>query len=387
MLLLQLDGRIPNLALMRLAAHHQARGDHVELGRLDTIRRVERRLLEADKVYASLIFERTISPDYSLYPWFTASLGFSQRGCRLKCPFCIVGRKEGAVREEQTITQLWRGEPWPRHLLLLDNDFFGQPAWRERIQEIRDGNFKVSFCQGINARMLTDETAEAIASVRYSDDGFTTRRLYTAWDNRKDEARLFRGLEALVRYGVKPEHIMVYMLVGYWPGETAEDRDYRRRRLREFGCKPYPMPFVRTPELVGFQRWVVRWYDLVSSWAEWQAAGYNPYGLRLYDAPPKPPRRRMAPWTQARRARQLARLVPVLGTHGGARFQADNVSLGKRGGNSSAYRVARLKRDYPYVAEALARGEFASVAAAWRAATRSAATVPWPAASLGGSGQ
>lgn len=30
-LLLQLDGKLPNMALMRLAHHHRAKGDHVAL--------------------------------------------------------------------------------------------------------------------------------------------------------------------------------------------------------------------------------------------------------------------------------------------------------------------------------------------------------------------
>jgi hypothetical protein len=66
------------------------------------------------------------------------------------------------------------------------------------------------------------------------------RRIYTAWDNRGDEELIYAGLNRLVKYGVKRDHIMVFMLVGYWRGETQEDRDYRRRRLREFGARPYP---------------------------------------------------------------------------------------------------------------------------------------------------
>jgi hypothetical protein len=314
-LLIQLDGKIPNIALMRLAAHHAALGDSVTLRRAGNVRSVQPELEdpEWDRVYGSLIFERTkpfaeavarVYPgiilggtgwdlsvtlealgvttrvqDYAYYPGWTQSIGFTQRGCRLKCSFCVVPRKEGAVTEEQTIAELWRGEPWPRHLILLDNDFFGQPRWRARIEEIRAGGFKVSFNQGINARMLNDETAAAIAGVDYRDDSMKTKRIYTAWDNRKDEARLFRGLEALVGHGVKPDHIMVYILIGYWPGETAEDRDYRRRRLREFGARPYPMPFQRTPELVGFQRWVIGAYDKRIAWAEWAAAHYRPERL------------------------------------------------------------------------------------------------------------
>ncbi|MCC6591585.1 MAG: hypothetical protein IT168_33170 [Bryobacterales bacterium] len=224
--------------------------------------------------------------DYSLYPTYRHSIGFTQRGCRLRCSFCVVPRKEGAVRAESTIADIWRGEPWQKNIVLLDNDFFGQHRWRERISEIRDGGFRVSFNQGVNVRLIDAEIADAIASVKYYDDGFTARRLYTAWDNSKDEARLFNGLELLAKAGVKPDHIMVYMLIGFWPGEKHEDREYRRRKLREFGCRPYPMPFVRTPELIGFQRWVVRRADLMCSWEEFQRAGYRPEKVRVDESCP-----------------------------------------------------------------------------------------------------
>ena len=152
--------------------------------------------------------------------------------------------------------------------------------WRERIREIREGRFKVSFNQGINCRCLSEEAAEAIASVNYRDDSMQEKRIYTAWDSRGDETQLFAGLGRLVKYGVKPDDIMVYMLCGYWPGETHEDRDYRRRRLREFGARPFPMPFERTPELVGFQRWVIGAYDKRVPWQDWADANYQPRNLR-----------------------------------------------------------------------------------------------------------
>ncbi len=316
-LLLQLDGArtLPNIALMRIAAHHAELGDTCELRYAPDEQSVPPHLGDHfDLVYASAIFQKTrpvvdvvlrewpgvivggtgvdvagtlerhgittVTQDYSIYPEFRFNIGFARRGCRLRCPFCVVPLKEGAVRNEQTIGEIWRGEPYPRDLILLDNDFFA-PGWEPLVEEIRNGGFRVSFNQGINARMLTPEVAEAIASIDYRDDSFTRKRLYTAWDNRKDEARLFSGLETLARHGVKPDHVMVYMLIGYWPGETHEDREYRRAKLREFGARPYPMPYVRTRELVGFQTWVIGAYDKRVPWDAWQASGYNPRKLNL----------------------------------------------------------------------------------------------------------
>lgn len=323
---------------MRIAASHRRRGDEVH--RVD-IRKpgaaIPETLNAFDKVYASLIFEstrpvaeaiRTARPDaiiggtgawpdlqyrtieelglgdsgvdYSIYPDFRDSIGFSQRGCRLKCDFCVVPKKEGPVQETDSIMGIWRGDPYPRNILLLDNDFFGQPSWRDKIDEARRGRFKVCFTQGINARFLDEESAAAIASVDYRDGRFKERRIYTAWDNRRDEERLFRGLEALKKHGVRPQAIMVYILIGYWKrcpicdrelsaetsrcpahlaelqAESHEARDYRRQRLREFGARPYPMPFMRTRELVGFQRWCIGGYDKWIPWDRWLEANYDP---------------------------------------------------------------------------------------------------------------
>lgn len=328
--LFQLDGKIPNLALMRIAAHYRELGEEVSLRIVGNADALSRTLFDSpDKVYASAIFRRTIplveefvkvwpdaivggtaldpargneivplSPvvqrkhtsleqygittnacDYSLWPTFRQSIGFTQRGCRLNCSFCGVPAKEGKVKAVGTALEIWRGDPWPKELLLLDNDFFGQPNWRARIAEIRDGGFKVSFNQGINARCLTEEAAEAIASVNYCDDSMKVKRIYTAWDSLGDEERLFAGLNRLVKYGVKPDHIMVYMLIGYWPRETAADREYRRAKLRAFGARPYPMPYIRNQETVGFQRWVIGAYDKRFSWDRWQAANYRPEKL------------------------------------------------------------------------------------------------------------
>lgn len=325
-LLTQLDGALPNLALMKLSHWHKARGDEVVF-----TRNVERRegepepdmadmfADEYDRVYGSAIFKfsqirlmkfmrryphaivggtGTDKPldfsieaevigheyehyDYSIYPDVTYSMGYTMRGCRLNCGFCVVRKKEGKPRSVSTIPQLWRGDPWPKHLHLLDNDFFGQDReqWMARLDEMRSGGFKVAMTQGINCRMIDNESAAAIASINYRDSQFKDRRLYTAWDSLHDEKRLMRGLELLAKHGVKPDHIMVYMLIGYRDGETEADWLHRQRTLRAFGARPYPMPFVRTKETVGFQRWVVGSYDKRVAWDDWKRAGYQPRNL------------------------------------------------------------------------------------------------------------
>jgi len=294
----QLDGSLPNLALMRIASFHRSRGDHIEFRHgADAVAR-HLGEPEYDRVYAGAIF-RFSSPlieafkqqwpqaiiggtgtgnpitvedligahsglDYDLYPRFTASIGFTQRGCRLACKFCVVPGKEGKPVSVATVADIWRGTgknyPHPKHLHLLDNDFFGQAEdqWRTRIGEMRDGGFKVSFTQGINVRAMTPAVAEAVASVEYRDNQFRRRRLYTAWDNLKDEGIFFRGVDLLEAAGVPPAHIMAFMLVGFDKRETWERIHHRFDRMVERGIKPYPMVFDHTRrDLKRFQRWAV----------------------------------------------------------------------------------------------------------------------------------
>lgn len=301
----QIDGALPNLALMRLAHWHKAKGDDVVV-----TRHIEPDLFEPrsyDVVYGSAIFkfsqdriERfqnawptgllggtgttsfgTVEDvtgrdyqkcDYSGWPKFTASLGFTQRGCRLKCKFCVVPGKEGKPASIATIPEIWRGAPWPKHLHLLDNDFFGQPEdqWQARISEIRNGDFKVCLSQGINVRLINDDAAAALSTIKYRDTHFKAKRLYTAWDNYGDEKIFFRGVDCLERNGIPPKHLMAYMLIGFDRKETWARIWHRFNRMVERGVAPYPMVFDRSrTDLLCFQRWVITGLYRFVSWGDY----------------------------------------------------------------------------------------------------------------------
>lgn len=313
--LTQIDGKLPNLALMKLARFYRDSGNEIHF-----TKHVERDMLEPDYgyVYGSAIFSFSIDRvnkfrkqfpqaivggtyditnnktieqhlgitenelyDYSIYPHFDSSIGFTQRGCRLKCGFCVVPKKEGKPRSVNTVYDIWRGNPYPKHLHLLDNDFFGQPReqWEARIDEIKTGGFKVCLNQGINIRMIDEDSAKALSSIPYYDDSFKVRRLYTAWDNLGDEERFFRGVDILENHGIPPSNLMVYMLIGYDKRETWERIMYRFEKMTVRNIRPYPMIYgdrYRTLSLGGynkrishkqlweFQRWVIRrYYELM----------------------------------------------------------------------------------------------------------------------------
>ena len=83
-----------------------------------------------------------------------------------------------------------------------------------------------------------------------------------------------RGINILFDAGIKPHHIMVYFLCGYWLGEKFEDVFYRFEKMNSLGLLPYPMVYNNSDvELKKFQRWVIRRYYKFVPWDEYSRSG------------------------------------------------------------------------------------------------------------------
>lgn len=255
--LIQIDGKMPNLALMKLASWHRKEGDDVRIIDLST--------LGVDRWYGSKIFmggsgfdvkqklpkeiEAQI-PDYELFN-MDYSIGFTSRGCIRDCGFCIVKEKEGSLKECDFAKDI-------KHLkyLMLDNNFLASPMWKEKLQFFIDNNIKVSFNQGLDIRLIDDEKAQMLSKVKYYDWKFSRRCIYFAFDDPALENVVRNKLKVIIKY-IKPYHIMVYMLVGF-NTEFSQDM-HRFEVLREYGVDPFVMVYNNRkdkPILRHFARWV-----------------------------------------------------------------------------------------------------------------------------------
>lgn len=267
------DSRIPNLALMKISAYHKAQNDTVEMYKplwLDTY----------DKIYASKVFDfsdgsnlipdhmeiggtgwdnktlpqhiEDLQPDYSLYN-YPHNIGFTMRGCRFVCKFCVVPAKEGKPKSNNTIEEIWTNRA-SNFIVLLDNDFFGNPFWKDRIAEINALGLQVNFSQGLNIRIITDEQAEALASVHFRDMSGNNRTVHFAWDRINDEKWIHSGIERVIAAGIKPYQMMFYILIGY--DTTPEEDMHRIEMLRDYGCLPFVMPYNKEDQ---YQKRLARW--------------------------------------------------------------------------------------------------------------------------------
>lgn len=275
--IIQVDGKLPNLALMKIVGYHESQGDQVEwyLGNLFAD--------QYDLIYASKIFGFSQTPDlpagksfiggtgidffnrlpaeiesanvsYTLYPECTYHVGFSMKGCRFACKFCCVPKKEGRPYKYNQIDEILTNPNGGNRLMLLDNDFFGGD-WEENLNRIIELKLKVCFVQGLNIRILTQDQANLLAKCNYTNSKFNQKYLTFAWDRYNDGKLIHKGIKICNDAGIPCNHMQFFILIGF---DTTPEQDYERvMTLRELGCMPFVMPYKRdNPYQKAFTRWV-----------------------------------------------------------------------------------------------------------------------------------
>ncbi|MBQ1450754.1 MAG: hypothetical protein IIZ12_07500 [Eggerthellaceae bacterium] len=268
--LIDVDSKIPNLALMRASTYHKQRGDDVKLG-YDPL------FDSPDLCYASKVFDFTpepeympdcetlkggpgydldaimpfedydrIMPDYSLYGCDYA-IGRFTRGCPNRCPWCVVPKMDGnEVRHVADLNDFWCGQEIVR--LLDDNIMADADEFARDCEQLSGASVKVIW-EALDIRLITDETAKALASVRQG-----AKRLHFAWDGHGQDSAIVPGIETLTRHGIKPWRLMFYVLVGF--NTTPEYDMHRIMTLHELGANPFVMPFDKSQP---YQRHLARW--------------------------------------------------------------------------------------------------------------------------------
>lgn len=267
--LIDVDSKIPNLALMRASTWHKQRGDSVKLG-------YEPLFDHPDFCYASKIFDFTlepqfmpdcetlkggtgydlkvrmpfddydrIMPDYSLYGCDYA-IGRFTRGCPNNCPWCVVPKMDGRkVVHVADLSDFWSGQSVVR---LLDDNILANPDEFSRdCEQLSKAGVKAMF-DALDARFINDQTAAALASIK------THKYIHFAWDGHSQDESVLKSIEILRKHGIKPYRLMFYVLVGF---NTTKDYDlYRIYTLRDLGVNPFVMPFDKSDR---YQKDLARW--------------------------------------------------------------------------------------------------------------------------------
>lgn len=268
--LVDIDSRIPNLALMQVSAYHKAQGDEVGFD-----------VNDPDRVYISCIFSKNaanargvatmfpgadvtlggsglgyswlpeamqkIRPDYDLYP-SEYSLGFTSRGCIRNCEFCIVRAKEGRFRRWQHPRE-FHDERFDT-IAMLDNNILADKKWFFEVSDwCLAHRLKVDFMQGLDVRLLDEEIAERLKALRWAAN------IRFAFDHVDEEPAVLQGIRLLDAAGINLRNDVSFFVLAGFKGSTFEDALYRCRRLREAGTNAYVMRYTRSSKLNALARW------------------------------------------------------------------------------------------------------------------------------------
>lgn len=188
---------------------------------------------ERIEIYRGLVPEvEDLLPDYSLVPGWMASILFSSRGCIRNCEFCSVRVLEPEFKPKKSVKNLIY--PGHKKVIFWDNNFLASPYWKDILGEIEEMGLEVDFNQGLDARLLTEETTVRLRKLKIPI-------IRLAYDTRGIRESLKRAIRLLKEAGFRGRKIIVYCLYNF--SDCPEDFRERIMDLIDWGVVAYPMRY------------------------------------------------------------------------------------------------------------------------------------------------
>ena len=261
----------PNLALAKIARYWRNRGgqiswaspmehyDIVYMSKVFNFSPDDTYIYDADKIIKGGTGYDPLSqlpdeidrlqPDYSIYPNIPkdTAYGFLTRGCPNKCRWCVVPKKEGAIRPYMDVDEI--AIEGRRKLVLMDNNILAAGDYCiQQLQKIIERGYRVDFNQALDARLVTDEIAQLLAKVKWLDNNC----IRFGCDTHGQIAECERSMNMINRYGFTGQYFLYTMLtsdfrecyerITYWWHRTQETRASHQGRYVYPHAQPYRDP-------------------------------------------------------------------------------------------------------------------------------------------------
>ena len=297
--------RFPNLACMKLSAHHKEKGDQVSL--MLSWADIHR----YDKVYISKVFTDTFCPehilerdnveyggtgffydkapplpaevehtmpDYDLYrEWATekialgekkdkyryylnTSIGFTTRGCFRKCEFCVNQNSGGVVRHSP-VEEFF--DPKNSSICMLDDNVLGSKYVYDIWESLARTGRTFEYKQGMDFRLLNEK------KIRMMINSKINKRAYIfAFDDIKDKEIMIKKFE-LFR-SITDCFARFYVLCGFDKNSKYDDEFWERDLYETFERIKIIMEYGSVPYIMKYEKWVNSpWkgtYSNISNW-------------------------------------------------------------------------------------------------------------------------
>ena len=279
----------PNIALGKISRWHKQQGDNVEWAIP---------LKHYDVVYMSKVFNFSpddltaydagkvvrggtgydvhsqlpeeidrLQPDYSIYPLIRhdTAFGFLTRGCPNKCKWCVVPKKEGAIRPYMDVDEI--AIEGRNNLVLMDNNIIAAGDYaKEQMRKIIKRGYRVDFNQAIDARLMTEEFADLMARMKWID-----RRIRFGCDTTAQVPHCERAMQMLNEAGYHGEYFIYIMLnddfqesygrIDYWSWRSKESRRKKLPQRIYPHSQPYRDPMKKVHSFPQWQKDVTHWVN------------------------------------------------------------------------------------------------------------------------------
>lgn len=158
--------------------------------------------------------------DFTPGLYIKSNIIFTTRGCNNACPWCIVPKLEGRLKELPIYPGNW----------IQDNNFLqASQAHKEKVFDMLKTQKRICFKGGLEADLVDDHFIDNITNLRIEE-------LWLACDTDASLPAFKRACEKLRRAGFSREKIKCYAL-SY--GEDMDKDEARLRQIYEAGAMPF----------------------------------------------------------------------------------------------------------------------------------------------------
>lgn len=144
---------------------------------------------------------------------------FTTRGCNNNCPWCIVPKLEGLLKEL----------PVCQGNIIQDNNFLqANRTHKDRVFDMLRTQKGICFKGGLEADLMNDHFIDNVTSLRISE-------LWLACDTDGSLPKLKTAVEKLKKAGFSREKIRCYALIG----DNMDKNEARLRKIYNAGAMPF----------------------------------------------------------------------------------------------------------------------------------------------------
>jgi len=171
----------------------------------------------------------------------------TSRGCPNKCPFCLVPKREGRLREID-IRNGWNVQD--NNLLACSHEHFECVIEMLKLQKC-----PAEFSGGLEACRITDWHISKLKEIRIN-------QMFLAWDRPQDYRTVLNAIERLRTAGFKQRQIRCFVLSGFG-NDTPRKANARCEKLFKLGALPFMMLYQPDDKRINYDG---EWKPLRRQW-------------------------------------------------------------------------------------------------------------------------